>query len=158
MRPLKYENLFFSREHALNIIFLDIRYDKFRYNPIIWKKQFNELDFISYIGGLLGLLAGISVLSIGEVIYWITTRLFRCRISESSTRVVPLDEGLNNNENRIAKVKVYVLKYLEESSIHGLRYLLDGKVLQRLVEFFWSKGHSQETFIPVFYVPEFYGH
>ncbi|KAL7011567.1 hypothetical protein ACKWTF_014326 [Chironomus riparius] len=123
-----------KRENAFTFITFEIKFDQFRYNPIIWKEQFDILDFFSYFGGLLGLLAGISVLSIGEGIYWITTRLLRCRTSLSSTLVTPLDETLNDNSNVVTvKVGVYVLKYLEESSIHGLRYLLDRKIMQRLL-------------------------
>ena len=35
------------------------------------------LDYISQIGGLLGLFIGFSVISAVEIIYWLTFRLFR---------------------------------------------------------------------------------
>jgi len=38
-------------------------------------RQFTILDFLSYIGGLLGLFAGISVLSFFEIFYFFTLRL-----------------------------------------------------------------------------------
>ena len=85
----------------------------------------------------MGLVAGISVLTIVETIYWFGVRLLRCRISETSTRVAPLDAHLNNNKKDvIVKAGLYVLKYLKESSIHGLRYILDGKIIQRFVREF----------------------
>lgn len=45
-------------------------YAMFRY------EQLKLVDFLSYVGGILGLFAGISVLSIVELIYFLTLRLF----------------------------------------------------------------------------------
>jgi len=42
-------------------------------------RQFTIFDFLSYIGGLLGLFAGISVLSLFEIFYFFTLRLI-CEI------------------------------------------------------------------------------
>ncbi|XP_070509998.1 pickpocket protein 11-like [Chironomus tepperi] len=39
-------------------------------------QQFKLVDFLSYVGGILGLFAGISVLSIVEFFYYFTLRLF----------------------------------------------------------------------------------
>jgi amiloride-sensitive sodium channel len=55
---------------------------KFKENEFILMQrvqQFTIFDFLSYIGGLLGLFAGISVLSIFEIFYFFTLR-FICEI------------------------------------------------------------------------------
>ena len=44
------------------------------------------LDYISQIGGLLGLFIGFSVISALEIFYWITFRLVRNKLSSSSQR------------------------------------------------------------------------
>ncbi|XP_070498708.1 uncharacterized protein [Chironomus tepperi] len=46
------------------------------YWATIRHQQFKLVDFASYVGGILGLFAGISVLSIVELIYFMTLRLF----------------------------------------------------------------------------------
>ena len=38
-------------------------------------RQFRVVDLLSYLGGILGLFAGISVLSIVEIFYFLTLRL-----------------------------------------------------------------------------------
>ena len=43
------------------------------------------LDYISQIGGLLGLFIGFSVISAIEVVYWITFRLARNKLSTRPT-------------------------------------------------------------------------
>jgi hypothetical protein len=51
---------------------------KFRdseYFPLVRSQQFKFKDFICYVGGLLGLFAGISVLSIYETFYFFSIRL-----------------------------------------------------------------------------------
>jgi hypothetical protein len=49
------------------------------FNSMQRVRQFTVFDFLSYIGGLLGLFAGISVLSLFEVFYFFTIRLI-CEI------------------------------------------------------------------------------
>ena len=38
-------------------------------------RQFTTVDFLSYVGGLLGLFAGISMLSLVEIFYFFSIRL-----------------------------------------------------------------------------------
>jgi len=49
------------------------------FNSLQRVRQFTIFDFLSYIGGLLGLFAGISVLSLFEIFYFFTLRLI-CEI------------------------------------------------------------------------------
>ncbi|KAG5679610.1 hypothetical protein PVAND_009170 [Polypedilum vanderplanki] len=51
-------------------------YKDTEYYALLRHQEFKLVDFLSYVGGILGLFAGISSLSIFEVIYFITLRLF----------------------------------------------------------------------------------
>jgi hypothetical protein len=97
----------------------------------IRKQQFNELDFLSYIGGLLGLFAGFSVLSFVELVYWFSIRVFLQRIRRASSTVVPLIRVPTLSSSRLDNFGKQVKNYLQESSIHGLSYLSDGQFIQR---------------------------
>ena len=46
------------------------------------------LDFISQIGGLLGLFMGFSVISFVEVFYWFSFRLFRTRQDQDNRKLI----------------------------------------------------------------------
>ena len=39
-------------------------------------KRMTVWDFISNIGGLLGLCAGVSILSCAEIVYWLVIKMF----------------------------------------------------------------------------------
>ena len=52
-------------------------------------QRMTEIDFISQMGGLLGLGLGCSFISIVELLYWITLRLFRNIISRNNGKISP---------------------------------------------------------------------
>jgi amiloride-sensitive sodium channel len=74
---IKYNIKYFSSHHKQdNETILNFRFntdDIVVYNRY---QQFTASDVVSYIGGLLGLFAGISFLSIFEFLYFVTLRLF----------------------------------------------------------------------------------
>jgi len=49
----------------------------------------------------------------------------------SSTKVVPLTKFVVEKDNRYLKVKEFVVKYFNESSIHGLSYIVGSNFIQR---------------------------
>jgi hypothetical protein len=100
-------------------------------NNLIRKQQFNELDFLSYIGGLLGLFAGFSVLSFAELVYWFSIRVCLEKMRRVSSKVVPLIRIPALRSTKIDTFRNYIKNYLQESSIHGLSYLSDGQFIQR---------------------------
>ena len=55
-------NIYFGNDHT-------IKYVK--------KNKMSPYDFLSQIGGSIGLAMGISIISVVEIIYWLTIRLFR---------------------------------------------------------------------------------
>ena len=54
-------------------------------------ERFTVIDFLAFCGGVLGMCMGISVLSIIEIVYFVTLRLFWIiRRWKSENSVVPL--------------------------------------------------------------------
>ena len=95
-----------------------LQYKENVFNQLIRKKQFNELDFLSYVGGILGLFAGFSALSMVELIYWFSYRVFVG--NRSDVRVYPFNKIPENGIFRIQ-----LSSYFKESSIHGLSYIVE---------------------------------
>lgn len=121
-----------------------VKFQDNEFFSVIRKKQFSNIDFISYCGGILGLFAGISLLSIIELFYFFTIRVAGDKWKAwRSCKVVPFENidssqrNQNQAENKIAKtMKTYILKYFKESSIHGCNHSVDStrSLLERSVE------------------------
>lgn len=81
-----------SKEAVLKIMFKDPDFKAFRRF-----RQFTVIDFLSYVGGLLGLFAGISVLSFFEVVYFLVLRTLTnlLRSSKSSLNKI----GVENSDS-----------------------------------------------------------
>lgn len=62
-----------SRESNFTVLIIKFKENEF--TPLRRFQQFTFIDFLSYIGGLLGLFAGISVLSFFEIFYFCVPRL-----------------------------------------------------------------------------------
>lgn len=115
------------------------KFGKSQFHHIVRKKQFNEVDFLSFIGGLLGLFAGFSALSFVEIIFWILIRVRGVISKRSNSAVHPkvievaecVREGNGNNLDQISnslngenfEQKNVAQEYFSESSIHGLNYI-----------------------------------
>ena len=111
------------------------------------KRQFNWLDFFSYVGGILGLFAGFSALSFVEIIYWFTIRVMIKKISRKDTRVYPLMTAEGSNIKCLKFIE-FLQSFLSESSIHGMWHihefsLISGYVIARDLNTF-------EIFIAIF--------
>ena len=109
-----------------------MRYKASVFNQLIHKKQFNELDFLSFVGGILGLFAGFSALSIVELIYWFTIRMFINNFGEISKSVHPEVENSQKNSNSM-KFNDSVMSYFKESSVHGLVHMFESSRIGRFV-------------------------
>ncbi|KAL7036627.1 hypothetical protein ACKWTF_008881 [Chironomus riparius] len=70
--PLFHNNIFRYRVQNTTISLL---WKDNEYYAQVRYQQFKIVDFLSYVGGILGLFAGISVLSIVEFFYFFTLRL-----------------------------------------------------------------------------------
>lgn len=120
---------------------------KFKENEfflVIRRKQFSNIDFLSYCGGFLGLFAGISVLSIIELFYYFTIRvivdLWRAWRSCKVFPVGPMKSCQKISIQKIHQERItrsfnnYILQYFKQSSIHGCNHSVDTSrsLLERL--------------------------
>ena len=120
-----------------------VKFKDSEFFSVVRKKQFSNIDFLSYCGGILGLFAGISVLSIFELFYYFTIRVVGDSYKAwKSCKVIPIKSRQRvsketfQKENTITKVvKTYLLRYFKESSIHGCNYSVDTKrtLFERLI-------------------------
>ena len=65
----------FDRNLSISNSMIQMRWKDSEYYAMIRVQEFKLVDFFSYAGGILGLFAGISVLSIFEIFYFLTLRL-----------------------------------------------------------------------------------
>jgi acid-sensing ion channel, other len=79
---IEYNIDFFEEKHDFSYdkwesdyVMIKFRYRNSEHFPLIRSQVFKTKDFISCIGGLLGLFAGISVLSIIEFLYFFSLRI-----------------------------------------------------------------------------------
>jgi hypothetical protein len=104
-------------------------------NQFIRKKQFTAVDFLSFVGGILGLFAGFSALSFVELIYWFVIRVFVRKFTKGDTRIHPIEED-RVNRTKIVEISEFLQSYLSESSIHGLGYISEFSRISRYIMLF----------------------
>ena len=75
--------------YALDIAMVNFYFDKSTIMCYKRGQRMTEIDFISQMGGLLGLGLGCSFISIVELLYWMIIRLFRNIFSKSNAKVIP---------------------------------------------------------------------
>lgn len=93
-----------------------VKYRQNHCNQFVRKQQFDEVDFLSFVGGLLNLFTGFSFISFVEIFYWFIYRaITRLCISEKSNRVQPFNSNYD-------KSKKFLSEYFQESSIHSFVY------------------------------------
>lgn len=102
---------------------VNIMYRNIFFNKFVRKRQFNEVDFLSFVGGLLGLFAGFSVLSAVELFYWI----FKKILIKKTATVYPLNQ---KEQNSVTKFKIFK-SFFDDSSIHGVNYLNKSKLCHK---------------------------
>lgn len=128
------------------------KYKKSTYNPLVRKKQFDIVDFLSFLGGTMGLLMGFSVLSFFEMIYWLGIRTLMKILKRSSkiqpnvtivsevnlvTEINPESEAnledeidSQSDENMNKKCGI-VIEFFKSTSIHGVKNFVEGKLFDK---------------------------
>ena len=95
------------------------------------RKTLTTVDILSLIGGFLGLFAGFSFLSAGEIILHFVINPLDMLLKRKSRRVHTI---LNNSKPKLeSKIWNYVVVFLENSSIHCFCHIGNNKkiLLQR---------------------------
>jgi Amiloride-sensitive sodium channel len=95
-------------------------------------------EFLSNIGGFMGLLAGISFLSVVEVFYHLATVRSGLKVTN---QVHPLTQanrqvGWANENHALYQLMKYFMKYVKSSDVHGLSYVQD-RSLGKFSRLFW---------------------
>ncbi|KAF5300625.1 hypothetical protein FQA39_LY11086 [Lamprigera yunnana] len=121
-----FENAHLSR---LGIFFKELQFLSIERNEL-----YGVTDFLSNIGGLLGLFMGFSVTSIIEILYFCTLRLW-CNYKKFGRRYWSEKKyDICNHEKDRNKIKIkhgrnckyYFAQFCQLTSIHGLKYLSEG--------------------------------
>lgn len=94
------------RRHPVDF---EIQFDKNLFFAVRRRKHFSNADILGLVGGFLGLFAGVSILSIIEIIFHM------------------LKEGENEDMRELEDVNELKMEFTSESSIHGLSYIGDSK-------------------------------
>lgn len=129
---------------------ISVRFKESEFHPLSRRKHFTEIDILSFVGGLLGkffrysyvikliiisvilgLFLGFSFLSFIELIYHFTFRIcfLRLRKNEETEKVSSTFNHMTPHQvaSVFLKLKSAFVNYMENSSIHGLAYLIDVK-------------------------------
>jgi Amiloride-sensitive sodium channel len=103
---------------------MDFRFAKGKFQPHIKVELFTYLDFLSYLGGMMGLLAGISLLSIFEIIYHVA-RLLQAEPNRVQNSVITdaTRVAWRNENHALYQFTKYSKEFLKKSSIHGVHYM-----------------------------------
>jgi Amiloride-sensitive sodium channel len=113
-----------------NISEISVFYKNEKFFPSILKRQCTETDVISYTGGALGLFLGFSVISLIEIVYYFTIRIFFERRRLKRIGVIRKQLFKKTSKNMLTN-------YLMESSIHGMSQTVFKRrhIIERV---FWS--------------------
>ena len=97
------------------------------------RKTVTNIDILSLIGGFLGLFAGFSFLSAGEIILHFVINPLDMLVKRKSTRVHAI--LYNTKPKWESKIWNYVVDFLKNSSIHSFSHIGNNKkiFLQRYV-------------------------
>jgi hypothetical protein len=117
-----------------NFIHVSILFKDELFYPLIRKLHYTGVEIFSFVGGLLGLFLGFSVLSLFEIFYHfclspIMIYLRTRKINDFKEVKVAWEESEQQKiTTKFQKVRHFVSNILENSSIHGLWYFVDKKL------------------------------
>lgn len=111
---------------------ITVKFGKEEFYPTIKQRQFTGINFLSYIGGTLGLFAGFSFLTVFELLIYFGWRSGLSLIAAKKKRkkVRPVDaKMIKIQSKKFSKFPNFVkvplmfgLTYVQNSSIHGINH------------------------------------
>lgn len=101
-----------------------IRFSAAEFYPTIRRKHFTQIEIFSFVGGLLGLFLGFSVLSFAEIIYFIAFGLMGKVKKRRVSPVVGITLAPRTN-GAVTLIQGFCLNYMKTSSIHSFIYIAD---------------------------------
>jgi Amiloride-sensitive sodium channel len=102
------------------------------------QERYGRTDFLANCGGLLGLFLGISVISLLEIFYYCTIRLWSNlkKPIEKISDHKEMKENQYDRTNRYLKImKDLIADYSSKTTIQGIKYVADTSLT--LIERFW---------------------
>jgi Amiloride-sensitive sodium channel len=85
---------------------------------------------MSNVGGILGLMAGCSLLSVIEFAYFVVIRTVSDGLRERNLRKVqPITDKTSVKSK--SKILKFIIEFLEKSSIHAAPYIAKRNILER---------------------------
>jgi Amiloride-sensitive sodium channel len=107
------------------------------YYPFVKVQSLTFADFLSNVGGFMGLLAGISVHSFVEFFYHamkdikLNKKRVHCSVDQ------PMQPEIPKRKHALYELMKYFVKFLKNSDMHGLPYITD-KTQSRRGRVFWA--------------------
>lgn len=109
---------------------IEVEFKKDEFYPTIKQRQFTEIDFLSYIGGTLGLFAGFSVLTVFELFSFFALRcgfdmiakVGRKKVQPITVLTVRKYRMPSKTSKLLKNVRKFVYSYVENSSVHGISH------------------------------------
>jgi Amiloride-sensitive sodium channel len=122
---------------------IEFNFQESVFNPLVIHIGLNFSDYLATVGGLISLIAGISVISLIEIFYHFAAYLLSLRTSKRLfVKVHPTDQERNktnviNQDHVLYQCSKYLFAFIKTSSIHGLVYTTkkDEKLVGRC---FWT--------------------
>ena len=104
--------------YSLGITKLTVDFKADSFYPQIRKKYFTMIDWFSFVGGILGLFFGFSILSAFEVVFHVWMLIFD-RKSLVHDQVRTRLKG----DMPLRQFQAYLREFLKNSSIHSFQYI-----------------------------------
>jgi Amiloride-sensitive sodium channel len=150
--------LFCSSSYKDSNTQVDVSYQANFINAFVKQEAINFSDYLASLGGLIGLIAGISVISLVEFCYHLVILLFEKRPTKIEPEALEeVDEALEqveietelrvdqtvpeknavNQDHALYYCSKYFFEFIKETSVHGLSYTAkkDVKIVGRI---FWN--------------------
>lgn len=130
---------------------ITLDYNSFFFFPMEKVYPFTFSEYLAYVGGIMGLLAGVSVLSLIEIVFHLLmSSTKKASVYLRSTRVLPMTPKRSVEQARTRNIKAdenhilyqfskYVADFMKKSDVHGLNYTIDknqsmfGRVLWTII-------------------------
>jgi hypothetical protein len=87
------------------------------------KKSQTIVEYLSFVGGILGLFAGFSFITVAEVLYYFIVYPLIQRSKTRDSKVYPFNDQINTTESGQLMLSRFFKKALESSSIHTFSHI-----------------------------------
>jgi Amiloride-sensitive sodium channel len=115
-----------------------VHFKSSEFQPMIKVQMFTFSDFVSNVGGFMGLLAGVSFVSIIEVVYVaIESKRQRNQVQPLMPPNVTRRVAWGNETHVLYQLSRFFFEFIESSDIHGARRLSD-KRQDKCGRIFWT--------------------